>query len=258
MGLKEKKRIVLIGAGNLATHLGHALNSAGHQVVQVYSRTKKSATELATKLNALPVTSLNKLPEADIYIIAVKDDAIAQVCKSIKTNGIVIHTSGSTGIDVIKRCSPNAGVLYPLQTFSKKRTLDFSKVPLCVEATNHKTERELLLLARGLSENVTVVDSEKRKTLHLAAVFACNFSNHMFAVAETILKKDKLPFSLLIPLIEETTAKIKSGSPEKMQTGPAARQDVTIMKKHLKMLGKDKQLQQLYSLVSKNIIKNKA
>jgi predicted short-subunit dehydrogenase-like oxidoreductase (DUF2520 family) len=250
--------ITLIGAGNVATQLGIALQEQGYAISQVYSPTKKSAEALAKKLNAAAITDLKKLlPGSVIYIIAVKDDAIEAVAKQLHfSDQIVVHTSGTVPIDVLKKTSKNYGVLYPLQTFSKGKTVDLKTTPVCIEANNKSTSTTLQYFAKSFSGNVQQVSSGQRKTIHLAAVFACNFSNHLYAVAEGILKKDKLSLDLLQPLIEETAAKIKGNSPVKMQTGPAVRGDKKTMEAHLKLIS-DADTKKIYQLISKGIIKIK-
>jgi predicted short-subunit dehydrogenase-like oxidoreductase (DUF2520 family) len=259
MSILTSNDIVLIGSGNFATHLGLALYDAGYKITQVYSQKKKSASVLAQKLNATAITDLRKLDQtATVYIIAIKDDAISSVASELKLKDkIVVHTSGSVSIDVLKNVSKNYGVLYPLQTFSKGKAINFRKVPLCVEANNKSTAISLEYFAKSISSKVQKVNSEQRQVIHLAAVFACNFSNHMYAIADDILKKNKLSFDILKPLIEETADKIKNNTPAKMQTGPAIRGDKKTMEGHLKLLGYDKKLKEIYKLVSESIIESK-
>ena len=249
--------ISIIGAGNLATQLGNALHKEGYLISQVYSRTQKNAAVLSKKLNAKPISNLKKLStDASIYIIAVKDDAVEAVAKQLKLKDkIVVHTSGSVSINVLKNCSKNYGVFYPLQTFSKNKTANFKTIPVCIEASNNSTSTTLQYFAKSISGNVQKINSEQRKKIHLAAVFACNFSNHMYAIAETLLKKDKLSLDLLKPLIEETANKIKDNKPNTVQTGPAIRKDKKTMDGHLKLLSKEKDLQKIYTLISDSIAK---
>jgi len=256
---KRKFNIVLIGSGNVATHMGLALKKSGHSIEQVYSRTGASARALAVKLRSQAVTDVNRLTnKADIYIISVKDDALASLLKHLKKKKtLVVHTSGSLPMNILKGISPFYGVIYPLQTLSKGKMTDFANVPLCIEANKKSQEKKLVLLAKTISRQVQVVSSEKRKALHLAAVFAGNFSNHMYTLADRLLRKHKLSFNLLLPLIQETSDKIKNNSPVLMQTGPAIRGDKTIMRTHLAMLSKNKDLQKLYKSISDSIVKNK-
>jgi predicted short-subunit dehydrogenase-like oxidoreductase (DUF2520 family) len=256
--MSSEKTIVLIGAGNLATQLGMALHLEGYSITQVYSRTKKSATTLSKKLNTTPITDFKKLDAtASIYIIAVKDDAIEEVVSQLKlTTGIVVHTSGSISMDVLKGTSKNYGVFYPLQTFSKNKQVDFRTVPICIEGNDVATTTTLLYFAKSISRNVKKINSVQRQKIHLAAVFACNFSNHLYSIAEKLLAKDKLSLNLLKPLIAETATKISNHSPALMQTGPATRADKKTMDAHLKLLSKEKDLQKIYRLLSESISKN--
>jgi len=252
----KKNNIVFIGAGNVATHLGLAFKKSKHTILQVYSPTKKSASTLASLLNADAINDLKKInPDADVYIIAIKDDSIVDVVKQLRfKNKIVVHTSGSTSIDILKNTSKNYGVIYPLQTFSKSKKVEFKNVPIFLEANNSETYITLFSLANSISNNVQKVNSKQRKSIHIAAVFACNFSNHLYTIAEQILKENKLSFDILKPLVQETADKIKRNSPLKMQTGPAVRGDKKIMDAHLKMLADNKKHQQLYKLLSQSIM----
>jgi predicted short-subunit dehydrogenase-like oxidoreductase (DUF2520 family) len=253
--MKIETKIILIGAGNVATQLGIALSDAGYHISQVYSPTKKSSALLAKKLKATAITDLKKIErDAAVYIIAVKDDAIADVAKKLHLKDrIVVHTSGSVSIDVLKNVSKNYGVFYPLLTFTKEKKVDFKTVPFCIEGSNKATSTTLQYFAKSISSNVQLISSEQRKVIHLAAVFACNFSNHMYAIAEGILKKNKLSLDILKPLIEETAMKIRDQSPAKVQTGPAVRGDKKTMEKQLKMLSGSKKLKEIYKLISTDI-----
>jgi len=250
-------KISIIGSGNLATQLGLALHKEGYLIAQVYSRSQKNASLLAKKLKAQAVTDLKKLStDSVIYIIAVKDDAIEAVIKQLKLKDqILVHTSGSVSMNILKPASKNYGVFYPLQTFSKEKHVNFKVVPVCIEANNSATATTLQYFAKSVSGNVQKVNSEQRKKIHLAAVFACNFSNHMFTIAEQLLAKEKLSLDLLKPLIEETAEKIKKTKPSKAQTGPAIRNDIKTMDVHLNLLKKEKDFKKLYELISKSIAK---
>ncbi|MCC6690664.1 MAG: DUF2520 domain-containing protein [Bacteroidia bacterium] len=251
-------KIVLIGAGNVATQLGLAFNKSGYKILQVYSQTSQSARVLALKLRANPIVNLNHLlPTADLYIISVKDDALEHLCKKIRLkNKLIVHTSGSLPINVLRKTSLNYGVLYPLQTLSKNKAINFSSVPLCVEGNTKATESKLKAIAKTLSKQVYSIHSDKRKVLHLAAVFASNFTNHMYALSYKLLKKNAIPFEILLPLIHETADKIKYGNPSQMQTGPAVRNDKLVMKMHLTLLCDEKRMKKLYEAISKSILKN--
>lgn len=251
----EATKIVLIGSGNLATQLGITLYQAGYQVTQVYSRTIKNAQILAKKVKARAINNLDLLDaDATIYIVAVKDDAIETLVKQLQLKDkIVLHTSGSVSINVLKKTSSNYGVLYPLQTFSKSKKVNFKTIPICVEANNAKTKINITYFAKSISQKVYQLNSQQRLQLHLAAVFACNFSNHMYVLAESILKEHKLSLDILKPLIKETADKIETESPLFMQTGPAVRGDKKTMEAHLKLLSKNKNRKAIYTLLSESI-----
>lgn len=260
-------KISIIGSGNLATQLGLALYKEGYLISQVYSRNKKNASLLSKKIKAEAITDFKNLSKnSSIYIIAVKDDSIESVAKQLKflhksplgKDQIVVHTSGSVSMNVLKKASKNYGVFYPLQTFSKEKQVSFKAIPICIEANSDNTSTTLQYFAKSISNNVQKVNSEQRKKIHVAAVFACNFSNHMYSIAEQLLAKDKLSLDLLKPLIEETANKIKESKPSKVQTGPAIRNDKKTMDAHLKLLKKEKDLQKIYTLLSESIIKRKA
>ena len=248
------KNIVLIGSGNVATHLGLSLLNQGYKIKQVWSKQLKNANILAKKLNSSSTNCLNSLKDADLYILAIKDDALSSVIEQLNINN-VIHTSGSTGLEVFKPKCKNYGILYPLQTFNKEISLDLSKTPICIEANNELFENELLNLGNNLSKKTLIISSEQRKKLHIAAVFACNFTNHMFTIAETILAKSNIDFKLLLPLINQTTKKLNNEKASKLQTGPAIRKDKEIIENHIKNLS-DKNIKEIYRLISKSIIKN--
>lgn len=247
----------MLGAGNVSMHLSKALINSGHPVVQVWSRNKHNAVDLALKIGANSIDDFKEINEdVDLVIIAVNDDSIASVAALIpkKESRIVLHTSGSTDISVLNMHFKSA-VLYPLQTFSKEVELDFGKVPLCIEATDVETQTQILNLSQELSENVQVVSSANRIKLHVAAVFACNFTNYLYTISQNLLEESGLSFELIKPLIFETVNKITVNSPENVQTGPAKRNDEEIMLKHLKILGSNAEWQELYRLISQNIVK---
>jgi len=248
-------KIALVGAGNVATHLGYALKKAGHEITDVYSRSFVSALYLNLHLKARYATDMvETLSPADLYIIAVSDHAIKDVLKAFaRKNKPVVHTSGSISMKVFGKQFPNAGVLYPVQTFSKERKIDFKKVPLLIEATNKKTESLIKKVANSISSNVVEMNSIDRKAVHLASVISNNFSNHLFILAEKILKEKSVPFSLLGPLLKETVDKALALSPSLAQTGPAKRGDAGIIEEHIKMLSREPRLKQIYQLLTKSI-----
>lgn len=252
-----KNGIVILGAGNVATHLSLALNKSGYDIQFVYSKTLNSAKNLAQKVNANFTDDIKKIPgNAEFYIISVKDDAIVEIIRHLTIeSGAVVHTAGSISMNIFEGLYKNFGVIYPLQTFSKSRNLDFSEIPICVEANNSDLENKLFNLSECLSKNVSVVDSEKRKMLHLAAVFACNFVNHMYSVATEILGDANIPYDFLKPLIKETATKALDSDPRKTQTGPALRNDQNVIQKHIELLKAYPEFENIYKFVSESIYK---
>lgn len=253
MGLK----ICFIGAGNLATHLSQTLQAHGHTISEVYSRTQQSAQTLATLLNTSYTSSLKDIyDDADLYFVALKDSAVEGVLEKINLkNKLVVHCSGSLPISVLHKYSQNTGVLYPLQTFSKIRTVDFGVIPIFVEANSGRNETLLLNLAKSISKEVSLLNSDKRKQLHISAVFACNFVNHMYAVAAQYLEDNSISFDVLKPLILETAQKVQQYKPQDVQTGPAVRFDESIISDHLMNLNNNPGYRTLYEAISKSIYK---
>lgn len=250
------ENVVIIGAGNLATQLALAMAEKGIRIQQVYSRTTKSARELAEKINADFTNNLTQLiTGADLYIIAVKDTAIQKVLENLALdeNQLIVHTAGSVPMSLLEGFTQLYGVFYPLQTFSKARKADFSDIPICIESNHPSTQVKLQELAKTLSSSVHQINSEERKTLHLAAVFVNNFVNHFCTIGAEILQDKKLDFNLLRPLISETAKKIETMSPANAQTGPAKRNDLTITNAHIKMLHDKPEFQKLYSFVTESI-----
>jgi len=248
-------RISLIGAGNLATRLGIALKEAGHEFVQVYSRTEVSAQTLADLLGAEAVIQPEKLhSDASLYICALKDDALSDILKKVLVgNGILVHTAGSLPLDVLKPFASKIGVFYPLQTFSKEREVAFRGVPIFVESSDKVVSYILKQLAVDLGSKVYDINSEQRLKLHLSAIFACNFVNYLYTVSNDLLAASNLPFEVLKPLILETAAKVQTHAPLTVQTGPAVRFDRKVMDKHLVLLDKQPVLKTLYKELSLGI-----
>ncbi|MDH6357267.1 Rossmann-like and DUF2520 domain-containing protein [Parabacteroides sp. PF5-9] len=248
--------VVFIGAGNLATHLALEMSRKGLRVGQVYSRTEESAADLARQLDcAWTIDPQAIRSDGDLYVFAVKDAALPAVISQLKpNNGLWVHTAGSMPMDIFKGYTSRYGVFYPLQTFSKRRSVDFSQIPVFLEAAREEDLNVLSEVAQQLSDHVEILSSEKRKRLHLAAVFANNFTNHMYVLAGKILEKEHLPIDVLRPLIDETAAKIHDMPPLQAQTGPAVRYDENVINKQLDMLT-DPQMKALYQLISQNIHK---
>jgi predicted short-subunit dehydrogenase-like oxidoreductase (DUF2520 family) len=237
-----------IGAGNLATHLSKVFQNKGFNILQIYSRTEKSAKELADVLSVKYTTSVNEINEnADIYFVAIKDSTVAEILSQINFNNkLVVHCSGSLPLSAIDDFSENTGVFYPLQTFSKKREVDFDEIPVFIESNSMKNKETLLHIANSISKSVSEINSEKRKLLHISAVFACNFVNHFYTIAAEILKSKDISFDVLKPLILETALKVQEIKPEKAQTGPAVRFDENIISAHLHALNDFDEYRKLY------------
>lgn len=250
-------RIVVIGAGRLATHLTKALYEAEHEIVQVYSRTIASATSLACAVNAVPVTDVSALTEgADLYILAVKDDALATLIPmigKIAKDRVVVHTAGSVPMGVFDGHAVHYGVFYPMQTFSKERKVNFAEIPCFLEANDGQTYALMERVAASVSRKVYALSTEQRRYLHLAAVFACNFVNHCYAIASDLLEANGLPFEVMYPLIDETAAKVHDIPPVQAQTGPAVRYDRNVIRKQSEMLQHNQVVREVYDKMSISI-----
>ena len=245
--------IVFLGFGNVGFHLANALsNLSDIAVVQIYNRNRN---ENASALSHIPfTTSLSQIKKADIYIVAIPDDAISSFSESLPfTNRLVVHTSGSVAMEALSE-NNRKGVFYPLQTFSINRNVKFKKIPICIEVSNTSDLKLLKKLGESLSKNVVEVNSEERSKLHLAAVFVNNFVNHLYAIGGEILKDNEHSPNLLKPLIAETAGKVKSLTPSEAQTGPAKRNDRKTIEKHLHLL-KDSPYKELYRQLTDSIVK---
>jgi len=251
-------KLVIAGSGNVATHLATSLYSNGCEISQIFSRKKENAETLAKKVGAQAIENLKNIDTAaDVCVFSVSDDAIpsllADNAKCFGKKTLLVHTAGSVSVDVFRGFSENYGVLYPLQTFSKDRTVNFNEIPIFIEGNDFLAEQKVRDLARILSFKIYPVTSEQRKRVHLAAVFACNFANDMYNNAGKILGKNSLPFEVLRPLIMETARKVQTLSPAAAQTGPAIRHDKTTMQQHLKILENQPNLHEIYKILSENI-----
>ena len=252
-------KIIFVGAGNLATHLATALYDAGHDIVQVYSRTGISAKTLADKVDSIPVTEISNLrKDADACIMSVKDSAlehlIHEACTERK-NMVFMHTAGSIPMSVFDGWADNYGVFYPMQSFSKKRELNFRNIPCFLEWNNDKVKTVIEQLAESVSDVKYNVNSEVRKQLHLAAVFASNFVNHCYEMSSELLEEHNLPFDVMLPLVDEIAAKVHEMKPRDAQTGPAIRYDKNVMKMHTDMLEDKPLMKEIYETMSKSIHK---
>ncbi len=249
-------KIVLIGSGNVAMHLGPALLRAGHRIIQLAGRTEKVTRKLSLRLKCPYTLDPGSISDkADVYILAIKDEAIARFARYIPgKNALVLHTSGTVKAEVLAACGKMYGVIYPVQTFSIKRKINFKKVPLCLEAGTPGSKKRIDSLARSLSNNIHWTSSSDRQYIHLAAVFANNFSNHLYLIAEKLLLKKGLSFELLRPLILETAQKVQQNRPLEMQTGPARRGDTKTIEMHKFLLRKDDNLSKLYTSLTQSIL----
>ena len=253
-------RISFIGAGRVAHHLAHALK-AQHQIVQIYSRSAERASALAEKVGALSVASMRSLDASiDLLIIAVSDSSIADVIHEVHPhlpNTFIVHTSGSTDLAKLTQVHERAGVFYPLQTFSFDREVDWSNTPIFTEAAHVEDLNKLTDLASELSQRVYQYNSVQRLSLHLAAVYACNFANYCYDMAKQLVDAKQVDFSLLYPLILETAQKATQSDPKIMQTGPAMRGDQNIIEMHTAMLqqAQREDLKDVYALMSEQILK---
>lgn len=262
MGEAASERVVILGAGRVATHLAPAVIDDGYELAQVWSRTEASACAVAAPLGVPYTDDLDAVvTDADIYIVCVADVALSEVAgKLIRRVGdhqLFLHTAGSVPMDVWREAgASHYGILYPLQTFSKERAVDMREVSLFVEASSEEAMARTETLARRLSGRVFHADSERRARLHIAAVFACNFTNAMYGAAQHLLAADGIPFEVLLPLIDETAAKVHTMAPREAQTGPAVRGDRNVMQRHMEALAGESELLHLYEAVSQLIQNN--
>lgn len=250
-------KIVMIGAGNVATHLGRAMKASGFEVAQVWSRTMTSAEQLASVLGCTATNVISQVSvDADLYVISVKDDALPEIVQDLcpsRRKSMFVHTAGSVPMSCFEGYADRYGVLYPMQTFSKNKELDFKQVPVFLEASGDGVFSVLHEVAKSVSDSVYKLDGEGRKWLHLSAVFACNFSNYCYAVAAQLLQRVGVPFDVMLPLIDETARKAHVLTPVDAQTGPASRHDHDVMEKQQHMLRNDKLLSEIYRLMSAGI-----
>lgn len=246
------KSIVIIGSGNVATCLGLAFVKLGLTVKAVYSPTRANAAELAQKLHAVYCATLAELPnDADLYLLAVKDEVIEDVSSKLHVSGLVVHTSGSTAIDAIQQ--PRRGVFYALQTFNKESEIDFTVVPFLVEANEEQDSQALLGLAKAFSNKVVLASTAQRQALHLAAVFANNFTNHLMGLSKQIVEHHQLSYDLLKPLILQTAINATQNNPSEVQTGPAIRGDERTLLIHEKLLRENESWLKLYQQITRSI-----
>ncbi len=249
-------RISFVGSGSVGGALCREFFTKKHTIVQIASRSGNSAIELSSYCKATPVENLNFDRECDIIIVSVPDYCLKKVIKEIRYTGnpVIAHTAGSYGLDVFPDHIKRKGVFYPLQTFSKERKVNISNVPFFLEASDRNTMDELKNIASILSNSVYESDENSRRMLHLAAVFACNFTNHMYILANMVCNKTPYAFNVMEPLIMETACKAIEIGPENAQTGPAIRNDIDTLKKHLKLLSFSSEMKSIYKIISNSII----
>lgn len=249
-------KVVIAGSGNVASVISKLIQKAGHQIVQIVSRNPDHARSLAALYN-VPVAALAnpKFEPADIYIIALNDVALDHIEKiTALKNKFVVHTAGSVSIDVFKNLTSVYGGLYPLQTLSKKME-NTPEIPFLVEGNSKETLHKIVEFARTLSDKVIPVTDAERLRYHVAAVFAGNFTNHLYAIAETFCNKERIEFKNLLPLINEVTARLTTNSPQDVQTGPAIREDIFTINRHLQTLSANPEMKYLYLKLSESILK---
>ncbi len=249
--MKNNLAVTIIGSGNVATHLYKALASDKKPILKI----EEVSTEKRVEVTLVNSRTLENLPDhSDIILISVKDDAIAEVAEKVKGKAsIIAHTSGSVRMEVLGNYAEHFGVFYPLQTFSKDKQLEYHNIPFFIEGDSQATVKALRDLANEISTEVFEADSNKRKKLHIAAVFACNFSNHLVAIADELLKEEDMDYRVLMPLLKETVKKLESLRPIDAQTGPAVRKDKTVMAAHEEMLNSEPHWKAIYTLLSSSI-----
>lgn len=252
-------RIAILGTGNVAWHLARTLENKGHVISHIYDREIDKAEKFAldyfnaTTSDSLDLTDIN----AALFIMAIADDSIEEVAQELKlpVEATLVHTSGTIPLNSLGYAQThNIGVFYPLQTFSKGKDLDFADIPICLEGESDETIELLRGIANSISNSVHLLNSNQRKAIHLSAVFACNFTNHMFSISKGIMESNSLEFDLLKPLIVETLNKSFDIGPENAQTGPAKRGDMETLDKQFDSLSNDPQVADIYKLISQNII----
>jgi predicted short-subunit dehydrogenase-like oxidoreductase (DUF2520 family) len=247
--------ISIIGAGNVGGHLAKRLHACGHRIVQIFSRTPAKAARLSELVGSQGISRLEDVqPTADLYILAITDDATESVTKRLsflnQHQKLIVHTSGSVSSAIFEQVFDNYGIFYPLQTFSAAQAVDFERLPFCIYGNTLPNETALVELARSICPNVYRINDEQRGILHVTAVFANNFSNYLFSMAERICEEQQLPFELLLPLIRETVHKIERAAPSQVQTGPAVRGDTKTIARHETFLQQYPDYLQVYQLLT--------
>lgn len=256
MKKKDKSKISIIGSGNVAWNIAFWCHNKGLSINQVYSRNRQKGKSITDQFGGSLVNQLSDLnPNSTVYIIAISDQAIKQIAENLKVpdDSILVHTSGSMGINTLGVSAKCYGSFYPLQTFTENTPVDFEKVNICIEGSDPYTEKKLMDFTKFFSGKISVLTSLQRKNLHLAAVFANNFVNYLLGISEDICNKNNVSYKLLQPLIDETLSKAQQNSPSEIQTGPAKRKDLTIIKEHLSIFT-NKEYKEVYQLLTNQLI----
>jgi predicted short-subunit dehydrogenase-like oxidoreductase (DUF2520 family) len=257
--MRKELTVSFIGSGNLAWHLAPALDNAGFVVKEIYSLNPKHAEQLTSRLYQAEVKATLDFStsSSSVFIIAVSDDAIRSIAQEIilPEEAVLVHTSGSQPLSELEFSATSyLGVFYPLQSFSKQKKVDFKIIPIFIESQNQETDELLQLMAKAISNQVAKIGSVDRIALHVAAVFASNFTNHMLAISKSILQQNSLDFEWLKPLVTETIQKSLAIGPNNSQTGPASRGDLEILEKHIEFLKEDESVAQIYKVISQHIV----
>jgi predicted short-subunit dehydrogenase-like oxidoreductase (DUF2520 family) len=252
------KTVSIAGSGNVGSFMAIELHSAGFIIKQIYSRRLEHAEDLALKVKARAVNDVTDIdPEIDLLVLALPDRVILDFVGelSFKNNTVILaSTAGALDLRDIQKLHGKSGVIYPLQSFTRYRHPEPSIIPFCIEGVTPEITQSLVRVAESISNDVRTVDSQHRKVLHLAAVFACNFTNHILAISETILEKANLNSDILLPLVNETVGRLNDHRAIDMQTGPAVRNDWNTIEKHLELIGDDENTKKIYQLITDNII----
>jgi len=250
------RNAVIVGTGNVAYHLVKAFSNKGIQFIQVLGRNETSANSISGTFNIPYIENPKKLDyNADLYILAVRDDNIREAALELGLKDqLLVHTSGFSSLNTIEGASKNTGVIWPLQTLTSGSEVNYGKIPFFIEGSNEDAAKSLLHLVRQVSDTVMIASSAVRQQIHLAAVIASNLTNHLYTEAALLLEKNGIPFDILGPLINETSDKAVRQHPLNSQTGPAVRNDLKVIEKHLDMLKDDPDFREIYRLISENII----
>jgi predicted short-subunit dehydrogenase-like oxidoreductase (DUF2520 family) len=253
--VKNIKNIVIIGSGNVAFHLIKAFSLKGINIMQILGRNKETTENLSRTFKIPGITNKHELnSDADLYILAVQDDQIHKTALDLGLKDqLLVHTSGFSPLDLLDGTSTRTGVIWPLQTLTSGKKVDYRRIPIFIEGSSDGIEKDLSQFASLVSDKVVVARTAVRQQIHLAAVIASNFTNHLYEISASILEKNGIPFSVLAPLINETAEKAARGHPSGSQTGPAMRRDMKVIGEHLELLGDEPAFREIYRLISENI-----